>query len=189
MDVIPEYLPRLEALLPILGRDTAVWRADRPFSRQAWQNRTRLRNPDGWQWITVPIEHGHHGEAIFRTRIAYHDGWRKRHLKAFKYNYSTSPFYEHYKADLHDLLSTRYETLHMLNKATIDMILGWLGHSVSWEIRSEPAGTAMKEISSAVPFKHPVYRQNYPGFIPDMTCLDILFTNGPAAIHQLAAHP
>ena len=138
MDVTPEYFPRLETLLPILREERAVWRADRPFSRQGWQNRTRLRNPDGWQWITVPVEHGQLGQSIAITRIAYHDGWRKRHLKAFQYNYSSSPFYEHYASDLQVLLSARHETLHALNKAALDMILGWLQHDVAWEIRTEP---------------------------------------------------
>jgi len=190
MDITPEYLPRLETLLPILRTDRAVWRADRPFSRQGWQNRTRLRNPDGWQWITVPVEHGQFGQPISDTRIAYHDGWRKRHLKAFKYNYSTSPFYEHYAADLDALLADRYETLHDLNKAALDLVLGWLRHDVAWEVRMDPDDElADVEPPMDIVFEHPRYRQNYNGFIPDMSCLDILFTNGPSAIHQLVANP
>ena len=186
MDVTPEYLPRLETLLPILRTGQAVWRADKPFSRQAWQNRTRLRNPDGWQWITVPVEHGQLGERISRTKIAYHDGWRKRHLKALQYNYSTSPFYEHYADDIARVLDARHATLHELNKAFMDQILRWLKHDITWEVRTEPFdGPEGKR--PAEEFEHPVYRQNYEGFIPEMSCLDILFTNGPSAIHQLAA--
>lgn len=190
MHVTPEYLPRLESLLPILRVGRGVWRADRPFSRQGWQNRTRLRNPDGWQWITVPVEHGQFGQSIAQTRIAYHDGWRKRHLKALKYNYSTTPFYDHYAGDVATLLEERHETLDMLNKAGMNLILRWLKHDFTWETRSESPGG--KRVEAAVrdegPFKHPVYRQNYDGFIPDMSCLDILFNNGPAAIHQLASN-
>ena len=203
MDVTPAYLPRLETLLPILRTRHAVWRADRPFSRQSWQNRTRLRNPDGWQWITVPVEHGQFGESIANTAVAYHDGWRKRHLKALQYNYSTSPFYQHYAGDISDILGERHATLHALNKAVMDMILGWLKHEITWEVRTDstvalisgaasdriqphPAGPADSDADPASVFEHPVYRQNYDGFIPDMSCLDILFTNGPSAIHQLA---
>ena len=190
MDITPEYLPRLETLLPILRVDTAVWRADKTFSRQGWQNRTRLRNPDGWQWITVPVEHGQFGGTISETRIAYHDGWRKRHLKAVRYNYSSSPYYEHYAQDLEALLMVRHETLHALNKAALDMILGWLRHDVAWDLSAEPKEESTDDAPSPlVAFQHPRYRQNYDGFIPDMSCLDILFTNGPSAIHQLAANP
>jgi len=191
MDVTPEYLPRLETLLPILTIDSIVWRSDRLFSRQSWQNRTRLRNADGWQWITVPVERGQTGEAIRNTRIAYHDGWRKRHVKALQYNYSTTPFYEHYAPDLTDLLSTRYETVGALNHAALKLILAWLKHPVRWLEPDDLLAEPDRDPSSIAPlvtdpFEHPVYQQNYNGFHPDMSCLDILFNHGPAAVHKLA---
>lgn len=187
MDVTPEYLPRLETLLPILRVKQAVWRADRSFSRQGWQNRTRLRNANGWQWITVPVEHGQLGHSIDSTRIAYHDGWRRRHLKALQYNYSTTPFHEHYAPDLEDLFAIKHETLGQLNRAALDIMLRWLKHPVEWEdapkdLAEEPAGAANEPVR---PFSHPVYRQNFEGFIPGMSALDILFNHGPSAINQL----
>lgn len=184
MDVTPEYLPRLETLLPILTVETAIWRDDRPFSRQGWQNRTRLRNADGWQWITVPVEHGQFGDPIRETRVAYHDGWRKRHLKALQYNYSTTPFYEHYAPDLELLFAIRHETLSELNREALNVMLRWLKHPVSWVEGRPPEADTPDDSDTG--FQHPVYQQNYDGFIPDMSSLDILFNHGPAALHKLA---
>lgn len=199
MDVTPEYLPRLETLLPILAVEEAVWRGDRSFSRQGWQNRTRLRNPDGWQWITVPIERGQRGQSIDDTGIAYHDGWRKRHLKALQYNYSTSPFHEHYAPDIEVLFNAKHETLGQLNRAALELILRWLKHPIRWldpdidPIAGSPDATegppdliAPAAGKPSQEFEHPVYRQNYDGFIPGMSALDILFNHGPQALHQLA---
>jgi len=188
MDVTPEYLPRLETLLPIIGAEEVVWRDDRPFSRQAWQNRTRLRNPDGWQWITVPVEHGQLGESIARTRIAYHDGWRKRHLKAFRYNYSTAPFYEHYAPDLEMLYDMRFETLGELNRAALEMMMRWLKRPLIWRPIEAPGPEASNSDfeRALITFEHPEYAQNYDGFMPEMTSLDILLNHGPSALLKLA---
>ncbi len=185
--VTPEYFPRLETLLPLLQSEHAVWRSDRPFSRGAWQNRTRLRNADGWQWITVPVEHGQLGQSIEQTRIAYHDGWRKRHLKALQYNYSTTPFHIHFADGIQALLDDKPTTLGALNRGALDLVLSWLKHEVEWAspTSGNPDAPQIGGHGNAE-FVHPEYRQNYDGFIPQMSCLDILFNHGPAAIHEIA---
>ena len=175
--VIPEYFPRPEVVGLLLGASRIVVRSDVQYSRQSWQNRTRVRNPDGSQWLTVPLEKGQFGASIAETRIAYHDGWMTRHEKALVYNYSTTPFYLHYADDFSSLLRTRPKTLGELTTESMKLLLRWLGHSVTWETGTD---------EPAEPGSPPrPYRQNYPGFIPGMSTLDILFNLGPHATRTL----
>ncbi|MDA0378756.1 MAG: WbqC family protein [Bacteroidetes bacterium] len=183
--VVPEYFPRPEVLGPLIGASQVVIVTDAQYSRQSWHNRTRVRNPQGWQWLTVPVENGQFGRKIAETRIAYHDGWMTRHEKALQYNYSTSPFYLHYADDISSLLRSRPATLGQLTTATLELMLRWLG-------RREvvvPPGMITPDLQGASPAPLGTapapYRQNYPGFIPGLSTLDILFNLGPHATLDL----
>lgn len=164
-------------MAPLLGAARVVVRSDVQYSRQSWQNRTRVRNADGSQWLTVPVERGQFGLSIAETRIAYHDGWMTRHEKALRYNYATTPFYLHYADDFSALLRARPATLGELTIGSMALLLRWLGHTPSVEFGTE-------EPAPPGPPPGP-YRQNYPGFIPGMSTLDILFNLGPHATRTL----
>ena len=183
--VIPEYFPRPGSIVPLLRAERIVVRGDVQYSRQSWQNRTRIRNPDGWQWLTVPVETGQFGASINQTRIAYHDGWATRHIKGLRYNYSTTPFHAHYAPDIEALLEQRHATLGALTSASLKLFLSWLGHDPEWiHVTPDTEAPDIPLLEPAIVDESP-YRQNYTGFIPGMSALDILFNLGPHAIHEL----
>ena len=67
--LIPEYFPRVSTMMRLVGVSECVLHPEVQYSRQSWQNRTKIRNPDGWQWLTVPLEARHLGDAIADTAI------------------------------------------------------------------------------------------------------------------------
>ena len=119
IEIAPEYFPPLESMARIGHADVCVVRADYQYSRQSYQNRTRIRNADGWQWLTVPVLSGQFGSQIGAMKIDDPRSWRSRHMKGLRYNYSTAPFYEHFIPDVEQILSHEMTNLADLTHRTL----------------------------------------------------------------------
>jgi len=177
VEITPEYFPGLESMAHIGGAEACIVRIGNQYSSQSYQNRTRIRNADGWQWLTIPIPRGQFGAAICETRPAAVQDWKTRHLKGLRYNYSTSPYYDHYIDELKSLLDSENPMLSDLTVRTMRWALKAVGFGTSLELSSE-ASTALHEERQSG-YDHPEYRQNFDGFIPQMSVLDVLFNHGP----------
>ena len=65
----PDYFPSVSFAALILASDTLVLADTWQYVRQSNQNRARIRNPDGVQWMTVPLERGAFGRAVSEIRM------------------------------------------------------------------------------------------------------------------------
>ena len=208
----PEYFPGL-AYAALMAHAVQFVMADTfQYSRQSFQNRTRVRNSQGGQWVTVPLKGGQHGRPQLTTRIRQVAAWRKRHWKAFLYNYSRTPFFAHYEAAMADFFASEYTHLAEITCASVMLTHRLLslrsklvrasalaGQPTTMQsvLRSFPENTVLLPSSSAcidrplVPgarilrYTHPTYRQAFEGFEPGMTVLDLLFNYGPESLAVL----
>lgn len=178
------------------------------YSRQSFQNRTKLRTPQGWQWISVPLRGGQHGRPVCDVMIEGDDYWMRKHWRAFAFNYRTTPYFPFYEEGLRALLERPWRTLGDLTCATIDHLHHLLGLTTPLVRASEVAScpATLEEVLASVPgdallapeeaaphdavlvpdvgvfrYDHPAYRQNFEGFEPGMSVLDLLFNYGPQA--------
>lgn len=202
--VAPEYFPRL-AFFDEIQRGR-VERLDllRPYTRQTYQNRTKIRTPSGWQWLTVPVKKQEKGSSLAQIEIDYSSKWVQDHLKGLRYNYETAPFYEHYIPSITSLLSEKHSNLSDLTIKTVDwgietLKLRPIGYSTqpkSGDLhlitppRMPPVTPPpMPPIAPPPMAPEPAYRQNFPGFVPAMSLLDALFNLGPMARELLNRTP
>lgn len=204
----PEYFPRLAYAALMVSVERFILADTFQYSRQSYQNRTKVRNPQGWQWVSIPLKGGQHGRPVDDVRIRQVEGWRKRHWKAFEYNYRATPFFEYYENELRPLFEHRWTHLGDLTCATVTMVHRMLGAS-STLIRAStlegkpthlealferekgkrllaPEESAFYDapvVSSiqVLRYEHPCYHQTFEGFEPDMNTLDLLFNYGPEA--------
>ena len=204
----PEYFPRLEYVALMLAVDRFVLADTFQYSRQSFQNRTKVRNPQGWQWVSVPLKGGQHGRPHSMVRIRQVEAWQKRHWKAFEYNYRPTPFFDEYEEAFAPLFTRPWGHLADLTCATVTLIHTLLGLP-STLIRAStlpaapadlthvldrmgttsllaPAASAVYDARIVSPlrvlhFEHPRYRQVFDGFEPGMTAFDVLFNYGPEA--------
>ncbi len=147
----PEYLPRLVYCALMAGVDRFVVGDCFQYSRQSYQNRARLRTPDGIQWITVPLVGGQFGQSIRETRVDYSHKWQKKHLKALKFNYASAPFYEHYFPDFEAVFSPRPETLGELSLSCLELIHSQLGLTCELQVTRVSAREVSDSVSTEIP--------------------------------------
>lgn len=191
--VAPEYFPRLAFFGEIQRGRVDHMDLSRPYTRQTFQNRTKIRTPSGWQWLTIPVKKQEKGTPLAQMEIDYSSKWVQDHLKGLRYNYETAPFYEHYIPSITSLLSERHSKLSDLTSITVDWgietlklkPLGLFPRTNS----GDPQLITPPSIVSEPIVREPVYRQNFPGFEPGMSWLDALFNLGPMARELLNRIP
>lgn len=156
------------------------------YSRQSFQNRTKFRNADGFQWLTVPVGNNQFGRSIAETSIHGDPGWRTRHQKALKFNYESAPYHLHYAHVLQEFWAKPWTSLGACTCQSVRLLVQLLRLPIDVHIVSES-----NEPAPGAPTPGPVasdattYRQNFDGFIPGMSAIDLLLNLGPDATRWL----
>ena len=60
----PAYLPWLGLLHKAALADTFVLMDNVQFEKDSFVNRNKLRSPEGWRWLTVPVLSREYGEMV-----------------------------------------------------------------------------------------------------------------------------
>lgn len=124
----PQYFPRLHYFARILNVDVFVSRDDCQFLRKhkypdgktgkSYQAHTPIKTPNGEFLMNFPTVHDGFSP-IYKTNIPYDSSWTEDHLKTIKINYARSMNFKDVYSDLEIILSSKLETVGILNMATI----------------------------------------------------------------------
>lgn len=139
----PQYLPWLGYFDKMARADVFVLLDDVQFKKNEWQNRNRIRDTQGWQWITVPVLHDH-GQLISQVKLNPSVDWRGRHVRAIELNYKKAPFFEVYWPRLKPLYEREWATLGELNIAFVRLLAEMLGITTRLVVSSDLAVTSQR---------------------------------------------
>ena len=207
----PAYFPPLAYTALIAHVDHFILADTFRYRSETFQNRSKLRNAQGGHWITIPLFGHPEGAPIESVEIETGGRWREKHWRSFLYDYRSTMYFEYYEepfrpffeaewasladcvcrsvvlqAELMDLTTpiTRASTLDGPPR-TLDAIL----EATTADALALPADQAGPEAPAAaveaVRYDHPTYRQNFEGFEPGMTALDLLFNYGREAPRRM----
>jgi len=211
----PEYLPWLGFFDKLSRCDIYVVYDDAQYQHGGFHNRNRIRTPPGWEWLTVPIRHGH-PQLIKDVKIAG-DQWKNKHLNNIKRHYKKTPYFQEYYPIIEEAITADHEMLIDLNLQLIKAFAEILGINTKMVRSSEfPYGGTEKneklvslckylcadtylsgsggrsyireEVFAQAninlrwhSYEHPIYRQGFDGFEPNMSIIDLLFNEGENA--------
>lgn len=121
----PNYLPYLGFFDKMLKADHFVILDDAQFSKGDFQNRNRINTAAGPKWLTIPVK----GKFMPIKDVVINEGhlfsgmkWSEYHLKAIKYNYLKTNFFEILFYRLEDIYKQEYEKLLEVNLALIFLL-------------------------------------------------------------------
>ena len=163
------------------------------YQKQSYRNRCYILASDGPQMLQVPVVHGP-SLAIRDVRVDYSTPWVVRTQRALDTAYETAAYYEYYRDGVFALLDARPATLWELNLSTIRFLLEKTG--VACELSPTTSFAAPDTQPDDYRFTlHPkrpepgperpyyqVFRDRLGGFTPKLSCLDLLFNEGPDSI-------
>lgn len=122
----PQYLPYLGFFHKLLHCDVFVALDNVQFQKNGLQNRNKIKNAQGWQWLTVPVSHDF-GQLINQVRPSPQIPWQRKHWNALCFNYSRAACFDTYGPVLEDLLSQDWNSLCALNMALTRWVAKALG--------------------------------------------------------------
>ncbi len=107
----PAYLPWLGLIHKAALADLFVLVDSVQFEKDSFVNRNKIRTPEGWRWLTVPVlSRGHLDSTLRDLRIAPRS-WARKHWTAFQMFYSRAPYFETHASFLAGLYRRRWELL------------------------------------------------------------------------------
>ncbi len=165
------------------------------YQKGSFRNRTIIPGANGLIALSVPLQNGRDQRSLFKDiKIAYKENWVLQHTRALDACYMRAPFYEFYRDPLFSILTNQEEYLIDLDRKLIQWVLKMMKANLTISFtnsyQKEPATDTKDGRNLLLPNQisaekdQVVYGQVFEdriGFKPNMSILDLLFCNGPAA--------
>ena len=171
------------------------------YQKQSYRNRCYILAGDGVQMLQVPVVHGD-SWLITDVRVDYSTPWVVRTQRALDTAYETAAYYEYYRDDLFALLDAQPETLWELNLKALHFLMEKTGVACTldpttafvapdtqaddyrYSLHPKRPDTVLEELGLDQPY-YQVFQDRMGGFTQKLSCLDLLFNEGPDSIDWL----
>ena len=143
----PGYLPWLGFFHKLLISDVYVIFDDVQYEKNSFNNRNKIKIPQGDCWLTVPIiTKGKSKETLINNaEINNNQNWTKKHLKTIQTYYSKSKFFQDYLWFFKEIYNKNWEVLSDLNIHILKWLLEELDINVELVLSSELKGKKIKK--------------------------------------------
>jgi hypothetical protein len=99
----PVLIPDLHDLALMKAADTVVIQDSETWSRKGRTHRALIRTPKGTDYLNVPVVTADKKKPIREVRINQNEEWIAPILRALKFNYSNSVYYDFYEPEISSL--------------------------------------------------------------------------------------
>ncbi len=188
------YLPPITWWAKSLQYSEVCLERHESWQKQSYRNRCYILGPNGRQMLNIPILHNENKSSMGTVEISYDENWQHTHWQAMKTAYGSAPFFEILGPELQELYSKKIPRLFDWNRELITLMLNWL--QVDIEITTTESWKPILKNDHREDF-HPKKKGNqefkpYPQvfddrreFEPNLSIVDLLFNEGPAAFDYL----
>lgn len=136
------YLPYIGFFNKVKQADILVMFDIADYVKNKFQNRNRIRTPDGWTYLTIPIGKEFYRKPFYQVMLPEDDKWMGKHWKNIQANYRGTAYFDSYKDFFADLYSIKHKILMELNEKIIRYLLN------QFEIEVEIVKTTDLEIDN-----------------------------------------
>jgi hypothetical protein len=183
------YFGNLVYFKSLLASKETVFELHEYFVKQTLRSRCEIQSANGRIQLNIPVTKPHGSKTkMIDVEISYATDWQRIHWKAIESAYASSPYFEDYANEIHDLIYSNCISLVDFNMRTVQLIAKLLDLPLNFNFSSkfEPSDRCndfrMSEFnaSSLTPNYIQVFSDKAP-FEPNLSILDILFCEGPMA--------
>jgi len=140
----PTYLPWLGLFHKLALADVFIFMDDVQYLVGDWNNRNKIRTPQGWLWLTVPVKSKQSESMLLRdividdSTLGTKQDWQVKHWKSLENSYHNTPYFDRYAGFFHALyLERRWEKLVELNEYQLHYFLETLDIKVDFHRASD----------------------------------------------------
>jgi len=143
----PAYLPWLGYFHRIAVSDLHIVldhvQIDRN-SKTKFANRNRIRTPQGWCWLTIPL-HRSSDLALYHLRIEADSRWAQKHWNAIRLNYARASHFEEHAPFFEGLYRRPWVRLNDLVRETTTYLLRAFGMETPLQYSSTMGPSGRKD--------------------------------------------
>jgi len=149
-------------------------------------NRIRLIGANGPLLLTVPLIGGRDKKQKLKdVQISYSDPWQRIHWRGIDSAYHKAPWFEEYASGLMELFQQKEKYLLDLNLKTVEWVIRKLKLKIdimAGDIsgKHELIENSVEQTGLNFHSYVQVFNERH-GFVPNLSILDLLFCEGPAA--------
>ena len=133
----PVYLGWLGLFHKIALADKFILWDDVQYQPKDFNNRNKIKFPDGPKWLTVPVHRkGYLDKKYTEIKIDNTLDWRKKHWKSIESCYRKAPYFEKYHESLKFIYGVEWEHLSVLNGVMLELFCRQLGIPMTLETLS-----------------------------------------------------
>lgn len=133
----PQYLPWLGYFDKVARSDRFVFLDLPQYKKREFQNRNRIKGPDGEIWLAVPVlTKGKFDQPIKDVAIDNTQDWQKSHWQTLSLHLKKAPHWERYAPGLQAFYQRPWERLSDLNVEMTAWFFAQLGVATPWQMES-----------------------------------------------------
>lgn len=165
------------------------------FEKMTYRNRYYITGANGLIKLSIPLKKGRNQrQSMHDVQIDYTERWQAQHWRTLFSVYGKSPFFEYYAPAIEILYNKSFERLIDFNMATVALVKKELQLSFEENITTQYKREYDEELDirssfrpgiENTPIDSGIYYQLFEernGFYPNLSILDMLFSEGPATI-------
>lgn len=134
----PEFFPWLGFMDKLLQVDKVVFLDNVQFKKRYFENRNRIRVPDGWTWLRTPVKtKNKFTQNIMDVEVDDSQQWQDRMIATLQRNYKKAPYWDDLGDELCGLIKRPYGRLVDLNMGVILLLMKKLGIVHEWQLASD----------------------------------------------------
>jgi hypothetical protein len=118
----PHYLPWLRYFEKIARSDVFILLDDVQYEKNGFQNRNKIKTPQGWSYLTVPVRKPTR-RPIAAIEVDDANAWAQQHARALEISYRRAPYFAQYWPALAAHYERPWTHLAALNRALLDLLL------------------------------------------------------------------
>jgi hypothetical protein len=193
----PTYFPSISNFVVMAKASDVIFEVEDNYQKQTYRNRSYIYGSNGRFMLNVPVIHSQKNRQKYKdVRISDSENWQSQNWKSIKSAYRSSPFFEFYEDELSPLFKKRYKYILDHNFACLDVLFKFLeiDYSYSKTTCFNKNVTPIKDYRFLANARNetPIIFEGYNqvfidkfGFMSNLSILDLLFNEGPNAIHYL----
>lgn len=170
------------------------------FEKMTFRNRYMIAGANGIITLSIPLAAGREQRKPMKdVLICNKTRWQTQHWRTLVSVYNRSPYFEHYRQELEQLFHQPFEQLFDFNLASIQLIQRLLNvknnivfnnayqkdyPEANGDIRHRFRSGGYDQHAEVLPHYYQVFADRI-GFAPNLSILDLLFSEGPQAKYML----
>lgn len=141
----PTYLPWMGYFALVDLVDVFVFLDDVQFDRRSWQQRNRIKGPNGEILLTVPVRKASRDTLLNHIKINYDQAFPNSHITNIERNYGKSQYVDDYWGPIQSVLESGIGGLAALNICLIETLTRQLELDVQFIRSSELSAQGRKD--------------------------------------------